>query len=33
VNGRLDPRKYTIKTAPARMKRLGGDPLLPSTER
>ncbi len=29
VNARLDPRKYTLKTAPARMKRLGADPLLP----
>ena len=29
VNARLDPRKYTLKTAPARMKKLGADPLLP----
>ena len=29
VNARLDPRKYTLKTAPSRMKKLGADPLLP----
>jgi bifunctional non-homologous end joining protein LigD len=27
VNGKLDPRKFTLETAPARMKRLGEDPL------
>lgn len=27
VNAKLDPRRYTLKTAPARMKKLGGDPL------
>ena len=25
----LDPRDYTIKTAPERMARLGGDPVIP----
>jgi bifunctional non-homologous end joining protein LigD len=29
VNGKLDPRKFTMKTAPARMKRMGKDPLAP----
>jgi bifunctional non-homologous end joining protein LigD len=29
VNGKLDPRKFTLKTAPARMKRLKQDPLAP----
>jgi bifunctional non-homologous end joining protein LigD len=29
VSARLDPRRYTIKTLPARMKRLGEDPVLP----
>jgi bifunctional non-homologous end joining protein LigD len=29
VNGRLDPRRYTIRNAAARMKRLGDDPLAP----
>jgi bifunctional non-homologous end joining protein LigD len=28
VNARLNPQKFTIKTAPARMKKLGADPLL-----
>ena len=28
VNSKLDPAKYTIRNAPARMKRLGEDPLL-----
>ncbi|MFN2548873.1 MAG: DNA ligase D [Myxococcales bacterium] len=27
VSGRLDPAKYTLKNAPARMKKLGEDPL------
>ncbi len=29
VNARLDPKKYTLKSLPARMKRLKSDPLLP----
>jgi bifunctional non-homologous end joining protein LigD len=29
VNGKLDPKKFTIKTIPARMKKLGDDPLAP----
>jgi bifunctional non-homologous end joining protein LigD len=29
VNGKLDPRKFTLKTAPARMKRISEDPLAP----
>ncbi len=29
VNGKLDPKDYTIKTLPARMKRMKEDPLLP----
>jgi len=29
VNGRLDPRRYTIRNAAARMKRLGDDPIGP----
>jgi bifunctional non-homologous end joining protein LigD len=34
VNAKLDPKKFTIKTAEARMKKLGEDPLLPvMTER
>ena len=28
VNGKLDPKKLTIKSAVARMKRLGEDPLV-----
>ncbi|MGZ6125769.1 MAG: non-homologous end-joining DNA ligase, partial [Myxococcales bacterium] len=32
VNGKLDPRRYTLKTAPARMKKLGKDPLAPVLE-
>jgi len=27
VSARLDPRKFTIKSAPARMKKLKQDPL------
>jgi bifunctional non-homologous end joining protein LigD len=33
VNARLDPRRYTISNAPARMQRLGADPLAPVLER
>lgn len=29
VNTRLDPKKFTIKSMPGRMKRMKGDPLLP----
>src|SRR6185295_3703400 len=29
VNAKLDIRKFTIANAPARMKKLGDDPLLP----
>jgi bifunctional non-homologous end joining protein LigD len=29
VNGRLDPRRYTIRNAVARMRRLDSDPLTP----
>ena len=29
VNAKLDPKSYTIKTLPARMKRMREDPLLP----
>jgi len=32
VNSKLDVTKYTIKNAPARMKRLGEDPLRPVLE-
>jgi len=32
VNGKLDPRKFTLKSAPARMKKLGEDPLAPVLE-
>ena len=32
VNGKLDPRKFTLKTAPARMKKLRDDPLAPVLE-
>ncbi len=28
VNRKLDPRKFTLKSAPVRMKKLGGDPLV-----
>jgi bifunctional non-homologous end joining protein LigD len=33
VNGRLDPRRFTIKTAPARIARWKADPLAPVLER
>ena len=29
VGPRLDPAKYTLKSAPARMKKLSEDPLAP----
>jgi bifunctional non-homologous end joining protein LigD len=29
VDGKLDPRRFTLKTAPLRMKKLGADPLAP----
>ena len=29
VNAKLDPARYTIRTAPARMKKLGQDPVAP----
>jgi bifunctional non-homologous end joining protein LigD len=29
VNGRLDPGRFTIRTVPARLQKLGADPLLP----
>lgn len=29
VNGRLDPARFTIRTVPARLRRLGADPLRP----
>jgi bifunctional non-homologous end joining protein LigD len=29
VNARLDPRRFTIRNAVARLRRLGGDPLAP----
>jgi bifunctional non-homologous end joining protein LigD len=29
VNAKLDPRKFTIRNAPARMRKLGADPLAP----
>ena len=32
VNARLDPRKHTIRSAPARMKKLDRDPLRPVLE-
>jgi bifunctional non-homologous end joining protein LigD len=32
VTPKLDIRKFTIKNAPARMEKLGGDPLLPVLE-
>jgi len=32
VNGRLDPRRFTIRTVPRRMARLGEDPLRPVLE-
>src|SRR5438105_4432058 len=32
VNGKLDPGKFTLETAPARMKRLREDPLTPVLE-
>ena len=33
VNARLDPRRYTIRNAPARMRRLAEDPLAPVLDR
>jgi bifunctional non-homologous end joining protein LigD len=32
VNGKLDPARFTIKTAPGRMKKLRDDPLAPVLE-
>jgi len=32
VNGKLDPRKFNLETAPARMKKLREDPLAPVLE-
>jgi bifunctional non-homologous end joining protein LigD len=29
VDGKLDPKKFTLKTLPARMKKLKDDPLAP----
>jgi bifunctional non-homologous end joining protein LigD len=29
VNGRLDPARFTVRTAPERVEKLGRDPLLP----
>jgi bifunctional non-homologous end joining protein LigD len=29
VTARLDPARFTIRTVPARARRLGADPLLP----
>ncbi len=29
VTAKLDPTKFTIKTAPTRMEKLGADPLAP----
>jgi bifunctional non-homologous end joining protein LigD len=29
VDGKLDPKKFTLKTLPARMKKLRDDPLAP----
>jgi len=29
VNAKLDPRKFTIKTAPQRLKKLRDDPFAP----
>jgi bifunctional non-homologous end joining protein LigD len=30
VNGRLDPKRFTLKTLPARMKKMKADPALPA---
>ena len=30
VNARLDPRRFTTRSAPGRLRRLGGDPAAPA---
>jgi bifunctional non-homologous end joining protein LigD len=30
VNAKLDPKKFTLKTLPARMKKLKADPCAPA---